>query len=187
MTFTENWFSVDQASLISGLAYLVKDRGLVVEIGCWEGKSTYHIANAIYPTTLYAIDTWRGNEDESMEHPSVIAAKERNVYQRFNDNMAALTQGNVIAIQSDWRDALALIPGPVGFLHIDAAHDYVSVFAMLVAWYPCMIKGGIICGDDFKTADASRADLGGGVELAVRTFFTDRTIHSEHNAWWVYV
>lgn len=31
-----------------------------------------------------------------------------------------------------------------------------------------MISGGIICGDDFKSANMSRVDLNGGVERAVR-------------------
>jgi Methyltransferase domain len=189
MTFHDTWFHPNQAAQIAALAAQVHERGICVEIGCWEGFSTHYIANAIHPTPLYAVDTWRGNEDESADHPSVLFAKERDVYATFEANMRALTKGNVIAMQLDWRDAITLFRGGIAFLHIDAAHDYTSMIDMLVAWYPKMLPGGIICGDDYKTASSSRADLQGGVERAVTEYFQQQglTVHTDHNAWWVYV
>ena len=39
--------------------------GYIIEIGCWEGKSTIAIANVCYPDTLICNDTRLGNIQES--------------------------------------------------------------------------------------------------------------------------
>ena len=56
----------------------------------------------------------------------------------------------------------------VKFIHIDASHEYESVYKTIELILPKMVKGGIICGDDFKSANIYRVDLNGGVERAVR-------------------
>jgi predicted O-methyltransferase YrrM len=192
VTFTEHWFSAEQADHISNLALGVKHLGAVVEIGCWEGFSTHYIAKKIFPDDIYCIDTWRGNETESLvtniEHGSVTAAKERDVFKTFCDNMDTLTKGNYIVMRQDWRSVVLYDPTVLAFLHIDAEHDYQSVFDCITRFYPFIVKGGIMCGDDFRTADIGRADLHGGVERAVREYFEPLgiTVHTDYNAWWIY-
>jgi hypothetical protein len=191
MTFTENWFSAEQAEHISNLAQGVRHLGAVLEIGCWEGFSTYHIANKIYPDDVYCIDTWRGNETESIvtqvEHVSVTAAKERDVFKTFCENMDALTHGNYIVLRQDWR-TIPLYTPTIAFLHIDAEHDYQSVYDCLTMFYPLVLAGGIVCGDDYKTASADRSDLNGGVERAVQEFFNALgiAVNADKNAWWIH-
>lgn len=34
-------------------------------------------------------------------------------------------------------------------INIDAAHDYKSVKEDILAWYPHLKEGGIMCGDDW--------------------------------------
>lgn len=186
MPFTEQWFDGDQAELIARLAASAPE-GALVEIGCWEGFSTTHIARAVAPRTLYAVDHWQGNLDEGAGHPSVEAARERDVYATFLANVAELTAGNVIPIRADWREALenpAL--ARVAFAHIDAAHDYASVRDTLAAVAPRLVPGAILCGDDFRSAHMGRDDLGGGVERAVVAFCVARglDLYTQYNAWW---
>ena len=65
--------------------------GKIIEIGCWEGKSTICLANTCFPETLICNDTWLGNVQESLItgliHPTEVILKERDVYSRFIDNM----------------------------------------------------------------------------------------------------
>lgn len=186
--FTERWFGKKQALRIAGLAAKAP-AGAIIEIGCWEGYSTYHIANAVYPRTLYAIDHWQGNLEERIDHPSVIAARARNVYEAFTQNMLHWTKGNVIAIKDDWRSALlnTAIDSNIAFVHIDAAHDYASVMETLLAVYPRIVDGGVLCGDDYRSAHAGRKDLQGGVERAVGELCAAYTLklHVERNGWWI--
>ena len=66
---------------------------------------------------------------------------------------------------------LTMFKEPIKFIHIDASHDYESVKKTIDLVKPKVVLGGIICGDDFLTADLSRHDLHGGVERAVKESF----------------
>lgn len=158
--FTEDWYRP------SGLAALERalDRtdglsGRVIEIGCWEGRSTVTLARAAYPTTVHAVDTWLGSPGEISE----TLARERDVFARFLSNIDELTLGNVIAHRMDWRDYLAADQSPVRFIHIDGLHTFDEVKANIEAVLPMMVPGGVICGDDAHhqpIIDAVNATLG---------------------------
>ena len=187
MTFTEDWYSAGQCEKVAELAKSVsKVDGSFIEIGCWEGKSSSHIARAINPKTLLCVDTWRGNINEDPNHPSVRFALARNVYQQFIANMEA-DDINYIVFIGDWRDFFEGNLLNIAFLHIDAEHDYQSVYDCLVATYRCMVPGSLMCGDDFMTANMTRKDLNGGVERAVREFFEPKGLlpQNYNNLWWV--
>lgn len=183
--FKDNWYSDDQLRSLEAAVELVKGLvGDIVEIGCWEGKSTCAIANKVYPEFVKAIDTWAGNIAEGNNHPSVIKAKERDVYEEFNKNIKARTFGNVIAQRIDCFDYLKKTTSKIKFCHIDAAHDYDSVRRTIQMLKPLLVPGAVLCGDDFVSAGAHREDLGGGVEKAVREECPGFRI--ENNFWyWV--
>ena len=64
--FNENWYSENQISNLVNLVDQVKNLdGYIIEIGCWEGKSTISLANSCYPEFLICNDTWLGNVQES--------------------------------------------------------------------------------------------------------------------------
>ena len=180
--FHEEWYSGDQILRMCALYSRVRElRGAVMEIGCWEGRSTIGLAHACDPELLLAIDTWEGSVDESPSHPSVHQARQRDVFTQFTANVQLLTKGNVKAIRRDCHEYLREWRGPIKFVHLDASHDYRSVKAVLEALMPSLTPGGILCGDDFETACVSRADLDGGVERAVRE--TLPGFQADHNLW----
>ena len=164
--FHENWYSSFQCDDLMGLVKNVKDiKGSIVEIGCWEGKSTSHIANACYPEIVICNDNWIGSpEDLNVTR----LAKERDVYSQFLINMDTLTKGNYSVEKKDCFEFLQNFNEPIKFIHIDAMHDYKNVFDTIQIVLPKMVKGGILCGDDFNNAHINREDLQGGVERAVR-------------------
>lgn len=167
--FNDNWYSNEQLDELRKVALLTSAlEGTVVEIGCWEGKSTCQIANTLTNDTVIAVDTWQGNYGEGEDHPSVVKAKERDVYKTFLSNVAARTKGNVTPVKADCFEYLSYHISPIKFCHIDASHDYDSVIRTIKMVEPLMVRGGVICGDDFQSANAQRHDLDGGVERAVR-------------------
>jgi len=173
MTFTENWYSDKQIKDLEQLCRAVRRvRGAIMEIGCWQGKSTIAIARACYPEPVHAVDHWLGNVDEKADHESVIIARQRDVFKEFTDNVKKATNGNVIPWRMDWREFISLWKEKedcsVKFCHIDASHDYRSVHDNIQAILPFIVPAGIVCGDDFLTSNLSRRDLDGGVERAVR-------------------
>lgn len=187
--YTEQWYSDVQADALAGLARSVRHLdGLFIEIGVWQGKSFSSIAQAVIPNVVCAVDTWRGNEDESTvlgsEHTSVTLANERDVYQEFIDNMRALGISNYAEYRTHWREFLIADISPIAFLHIDASHDYQSVRDCIAAALPHMLPGSVMCGDDYLTADDQRSDLNGGVMRAVKEMLPT---HSSNNNLWVWV
>jgi len=187
--FNENWYADDQINDLCRLAKEVRDlEGSIIEIGCWEGKSTYNLANTVYPENLICNDTWLGNVEESkctgVKHVTEIILEQRDVYNIFKNNMDTLTKCNYEIVKKDCIEWLKTYDKPIKFCHIDASHEYESVYKTIELVLPKMIKGGIICGDDFFNANMGRTDLHGGVERAVRELLPD--FKNINNLWFWY-
>ncbi len=163
--FHENWYSGAQALYVGQLARQAPE-GAMVEIGCWEGRSLTVTAQLINPRIIHAVDHWKGNLTEGESNPSILAAQERDVYTTFRHNTECLN-GNVQIHRADWKDWIRDWDQPIAFLHLDASHDYQSVFDCLVAIKPFLVSGAIACGDDAYADEVWRGAcdaFGGGVE-----------------------
>ena len=176
MTFTEDWYGWDQCNDLCSLAESIKElQGNYVEIGCWEGKSTHRLTNAIYPQKLICNDTWMGNVAESMmsgeTHITEIILAQRDVYKTFVENMDKLTRGNFNIVREDCLKWLETYPEKIKFCHIDASHEYESVYKTIELLKPKLVPGAILCGDDYLSSNLDRHDLHGGVERAVKEHF----------------
>ena len=169
--FNENWYSDTQINDLILLFDTTKDlKGNIIEIGCWEGKSTTALANKIYPEILICNDIWLGNIEESkvsgITHITELILKERDIYSIFIDNMETLTKKNYTVVKKDCLNWLKEYNEPIKFIHIDASHDYESVIETIKLVLPKLVDGGVICGDDF--INASSPELHGGVNRAVK-------------------
>ena len=181
--FHESWYSDDQCVELADKAKRVSAlKGQILEIGCWEGRSTVALANAVFPENVYAVDTWKGNYDESPDNITVKLAQERDIFMEFLNNIATLTNNNVIPNLSDCFVYLASLQNKVKFCHIDASHDYASVKQTIRMLMPKLVPGAILCGDDYLTAHMHRDDLQGGVEKAVREMCPGHFVIE--NFWW---
>jgi hypothetical protein len=187
MIINENWYSDTQCLDLCNLAKRVKDlKGVYIEIGCWEGKSTHNLANTIYPEVLLCNDTWLGNIVESettgIKHITETILEYRDVYKTFLQNMKNTTKGNFLVYKLDCLNWLPTLNDEIKFCHIDASHDYESVHKTIELILPKLIPGAIICGDDFLSSNSDRKDLNGGVERAVREFFPN--VLNIENLWY---
>jgi beta-1,4-mannosyl-glycoprotein beta-1,4-N-acetylglucosaminyltransferase len=167
--FHERWYPPEQLHSLMDACREVPEHvhGRVVEVGCWEGRSTVALANACWPAQLIAVDTWQGNTSEGSGHVTVLQAAARNVREQFCRNIAALTRGNVRFVQAEGAGFFAT-QGAVRFCHLDAGNDYPTVRSLLLALLQHLSPGGIVCGNNIQAADSGREDLQGGVERAVR-------------------
>jgi predicted O-methyltransferase YrrM len=143
--FTEDWFGEASQQALARLARGTDGvPGVVVEVGCWEGRSTIALANTVAPDWVYAIDTWQGSDGEI----SAELAAERDVFATFTENVREGTSGNVAPMKMDWRHWFDRNRQRIRFLHIDAEHSYREVHDNIVAALPWLSPGAIICGDD---------------------------------------
>lgn len=165
-TFQENWYSDFQLDTLGQLVPLVKELpGVFVEVGCWEGRSTLRIAQACSPEPLHAIDHWVGNVDEGANHPSVVAAAQRDVYSAFLANIAPYP--HVVPHRAGAAEVFADWDLPIKFAHVDVGHTYAVTRDVTACLLPYMVDGGVVCGDDYLTSHIGRTDLQGGVQRAV--------------------
>jgi SAM-dependent methyltransferase len=146
VSFTEDWYFPEQLDVLTRLCRQVSSlRGAIVEVGCWEGRSTIALAQTVAPAKVIAVDTWHGSPDEP-DHSR--AWNSDNVFETFKRNIAEHTQGNVRYHRIGWRDFFETFKQPVRFIHIDAQHTYEEVRDNVLAVLPHMVDGGIICGHD---------------------------------------
>lgn len=144
-TFNEQWFSDASCEALADLARRAsKVDGAFIEVGCWQGRSTIALANAVWPVQVHAVDTWEGSPGEV----SAALAEGRDVFAEFQANIAAACSGNVVTHRMDWRSFFAEWDEPIALLHIDATHTYEEVRDNIIAALPHMAPGSIICGDD---------------------------------------
>lgn len=168
-TFHEDWFGPHSCEALATLARSTNElAGEVVEVGCWEGRSTIALANAVWPATVHAVDTWAGSPGEV----SAELAAERDVYAVFQENIDLATAGNVKPHRTSW-EAFDW-PDRIRFLHIDAEHTYENVSANIAAALPRMVEGSIMCGDDVHHPP---------IQKAVLEAFPDAA--SSATLWWV--
>jgi len=187
--FHEDWYNEDQCQFLRRLVQEVKPlTGSIIEIGCWEGKSTSHIARECFPEIVICNDTWLGNVEESKvtgeKHCTEVILETRDVFSIFKSNMNILTEKNYTIVQRDCLEWLPEYNEPIKFLHIDASHEYESVYKTIQFALPKMVPGGIICGDDFSTSSLARTDLNGGVERAVRESFPTFGLNPSRSLWY---
>src|ERR1700675_2369590 len=146
---TDGWMSEPELCWLSEQA----QHGDVVEIGSWMGRTTRAMADNKLDGKIYAVDTWEGSE----ENQEFLKDKpEDYLYHKFNDNLAgAIVSGVVTPVRMPSLVAAKYFANQgrkFSFVFIDAAHDYNSVKADILAWRPLVLKGGVLAGHDFDTA-----------------------------------
>lgn len=152
--FGEQWFSVESQSALADLARGVRDLdGAIIEVGCWTGRSTCALANAVWPDQIHAVDTWAGSPGEISEQ----LAQGRDVFAEFQRNVTEYTSGNVVTHRTDWRSFFADWDEPIRLVHIDATHTFEEVRDNIIEVLPRIVKGGVICGDDNHHPPIQRA------------------------------
>lgn len=125
---------------------------IVVEIGVWKGASVLTMARRMRSLNLdaaiIAIDTWLG----SAEH-WLSGCHDRGMFDLFMSNIAAEElQDYVVPFPIDTAsacDVLRHLDIHPDLIHLDAAHDYLSVTMDLHRWFPMLRPGGEMVIDDY--------------------------------------
>ena len=182
--FNEDWYPTEQINhLVQAAQKTIPLQGEIYDVGIWEGKTTVALANAFYPQTITAVDHWKGNLAESNDHPTIQILNERDVFAVFKDNIDQQTKGNISIIKEDCLIFFKECAKKIKFIHIDIAHDYNSTKSIIEMVKNCIVPNGILCGDDFATANINRIDLNGGVERAVRELLPNFTTSDNFWCW----
>ncbi len=149
-----------------------KCKGNIAEIGCWKGRSTRAMADNT-EAIVYAVDTWRGTAQDP-HFKELIGKPEEYLMEIFLENMGDhCSEPHWHVRPCPHEDASTYFAKYLGggcynrkfdMVFIDAAHDYASVRADILAWKPLLVPGGLMCGHDFETDR-------GGVVKAVKEIY----------------
>lgn len=144
--FTSTWIPTPTLERLTGL---VQERehldGHIIEFGSWEGRSTIAIALGTNQPVL-AVDHWQGTPGDRLTE---IPAKHDNIYARFLDNVEDYPHIRPMVMTTE--QFMESWDRPIKFLHIDADHNYEPVKAQIEWAKPLMVKGGVMCGDDYSS------------------------------------
>lgn len=182
--FTVDWFKGQSAEISAFLAkdfYMSPRQGMVhqkykvLEVGCYEGRSTVWWCDEYPGSRVVAIDSFKGGEEHIKSNVDM-----RGVMQRFYENIQPHRQ-DITVYESSSHGALAeLVSSPnllkdegIDFFdlaYIDGSHmaDDTMLDAMLASK---LIKpGGLIIFDDYRWKDPRMPGPKFSPKLAVDSF-----------------
>jgi predicted O-methyltransferase YrrM len=151
---------------------------VVVELGSWLGNSAIFLAKNIDAhATVYAVDHWLGSEEHQT---GGFQAMLPTLYRQFLSNVknVGLTH-KIVPVRMSTIEAARLDIKP-DMVYVDASHDAESVYQDIMAWYPKLNSGGVMCGDDFNWASVEQ-----GVRRAAREL--GQVVHAkggDEPIWW---
>lgn len=173
------WFDFDD---VYGILISNIDSGIIVEVGCWLGRSTLFLAESILESkkniSLYAVDTWKGSDEEA--HRSYIAeiGGVDKLYEQFLKNTSLIPPGIICPIRKPSIDASFLFDNrSISAVFIDADHRYEYIRRDILAWLPKIKPGGFIGGHDYVNG------WNGVVEAVDEIFGSKKEVH--RNSWLV--
>ena len=159
---------------------------LVIEVGTWKGKSACAMASHLKNSgMILCIDTWLGAPEFWTwgldDATRGLSLNKHNgyprVYETFLANVKSLGHESMIApfplssIQA--AEVLKYHAVRADVIYIDAAHEETAVRADLDAFFPLLISGGTLMGDDYvawpgvkRAVDAFVKDHGLGVDVS---------------------
>jgi len=126
------------------------------EIGVFRGECSGHLLEMHKGLKLYMIDMWspnayKGKGDDAATEP----------YRKIYENECELNRSSAEFVIEKYKPRAEIIPlasleavelinfEELDFCFIDAAHDYESVKADIIAWLPKVKKGGWLIFHDY--------------------------------------
>jgi len=128
----------------------VPNRGVVVEIGSWTGKSSIKLARGIkeycQKTRLFCVDFF--DHDYYTRTPGLKeAAAGRDICEVFKKAMKKYP--HTLIMETSEAASHLFEPSSVDFIFIDADHSYEAVKKDIEAWLPKVKADGVLCGHDY--------------------------------------
>lgn len=142
---------------LAWLAEQASTRKLIAEVGSWKGRGTRALGdNQPEGGIIYAVDTWRGTPSLTATAAEIeLYEKELGdkpywwLFRKFIANTNGLRVTPVLMPSIDAAKCFAEIGKRFDMIFLDAAHDYESVKADILAWRPLLAEGGLFCGHDY--------------------------------------
>jgi len=148
--------ATDSGAHLFSLCLFQQEKGDVVEIGSWQGRSTAFLGYAVRQSEngkLWAIDHFKGNVNK--EHYYVVEKEDlSDLKEGFQNNIESVgLTPHVNLLNMPNHEAVEQIDDKsVRFLFIDGDHTKAGIEKDLELFLPKLVDGAIIVFDDFSRA-----------------------------------
>lgn len=157
------------------------DGASFVEVGCWLGESSSHMARRIKDSgksiEFYCIDTWKGSNGVGWMMP-IVKRYGGDLFPAWLERMRkdGVAEHAIPMQQPSVQAAREFGAASLDFVFIDGDHAYEEVLKDIDAWLPKVKPGGLLAGDDYDQSSHP------GVVKAVDGRFGDR-IERKGRSW----
>lgn len=152
LKLSNDWFSKNVPFWLS----IIEEYGLherqiaALEIGSWEGLSSYFILNSMPSAQLTCVDTWRGADEhqDSRVVLSDVVAQIENTFDRNTVGFASRLTKYKGTSFSFFNQSDAL-PDRYDFIYIDGSHYCDDVIIDAIKCFEMLKVGGVMIFDDY--------------------------------------
>lgn len=144
---------------------------VVIDVESQDGGVARYIAEQAsslpFLTTVYSVNGWT-----SADH------SQRHLFQRFLSNVKQDNTTNLIVpIRMNSQDAALALNVQADFISLVGANDKDIIYRDILAWYPHLNNGGVICGNNWN-----ESSIEVGVTRAAGAL--DATLQINNNVWY---
>lgn len=165
------WFNMHDAYM--NLVKYCEDGDDIVEIGCFAGRSTRFLCDALelsgkHDVKVHVIDTFEGS---GMEHSNVNL---NSMYDDFMRNLADHIEQERVIVNVNKSDNSNIInsfaDNSVFGVIVDGAHTMEAVQDDIINWWPKIKDGGIMVGDDVALPSVKQGAMNGFAKFNIDRF-----------------
>ena len=155
----DGWLTEREAMGLFLLAFKAPRNATIVEIGSWQGKSTYCLSRGLRSGRVYAIDPFNADGGQDKDSEKIYAEKKGtdDLYAKFVDNMTRLKVISKIVAKRGYSYQFATEFDKINVLFIDGDHSIEGCKLDFELFSPKVTIGGYIAFHDY---DKTRDELG---------------------------
>jgi predicted O-methyltransferase YrrM len=157
----EGWLTEAQAQVLYDGAAALEPGAAIVEIGSYRGRSAIVLARAApADVTVVAIDSHGGDNRGPRQVEGRLDEGQAD-HDAFLENIRRTgVESRIRHVRARSQDALALVPGSVGLLYVDGAHQYRAARDDIRRWGARVRPGGtMLVHDGFSSVGVTLALL----------------------------
>ena len=171
--FTNKWF-LNNFEIFN--YFLPKNRNEkfnYLEIGCYEGLSSFYVLSEFKFVNAYFLDIW----DESNKNSKSLTNDFGRVEKFFDENVSEfnftkIKDDSVISMRKLFRNDIGF-----DFIYIDGSHNGEDILSDAIEAFKILNKGGFIFFDDFLQYEKNRKIQSYvGIEKFLELYFNDLQI-----------
>lgn len=150
--FSNKWFLNNLEVFNYFISQKISKNFRYLEIGCFEGLSSYYVLSEYNDVNATLIDLWQQPNPNSKPLTNDFSTVEKN----FDFNLAGfkfekIKNDSVIAMRDLFKDNKKF-----DFIYIDGSHNGEDILSDAIEAYKILENNGIIFFDDFLQHDSSR-------------------------------